>query len=507
MHDEPLLSFRDLVNQLSLESLLSQKFSFDALSNIYPENLWPDFTQGLPRYQDPASSKFLQVKKDFEDSTILFERICEKYLSYLYRNFRLHEKPTVILLTYVVPGGLGDAYFQKFLKSHLQNHLPNLAIRLITFLHETAPLVPLDSKKDFQIRFSEKKELSPLFLPKDLIDEVIKCSLLIEVPAPLPYFEDLVNYCNLSGKTLRMGEYGFIQHELYSPKKEALSFGMHFLEYGLLLKEPKCANLALEPSININISSYYFCYFFTQEAAQIYLIGLASTLKESSNPLIILTPDIGLFLKVIEEKKEWLYLADVGSIEIFYNYCKTTIPVSQSSKKIHLVHAGHLSHKDFLYYLENSQEPVGIRGNLSFSEAIEREKTFFYDPLTHNMPFYYELLAESKKNSRLLERFFKLFVEKKSYEACVSFGELVQEESFIPSFKQWIKEVKAKHLGAPFIQGALMRALSHIQHPLVKKKERELTALFLEEKIDFELLVKGVSSLISSYSSAPQNPS
>lgn len=513
-------SFPDLIYHATLEKQLLELFPQDLFEKLkLPSSTHLNIYQGLPRYSEPNYPKHLFVKQEFSDLSILKKYCVNKALLSTYSNLEFHLTHSLTLFTYVVPGGLGDYFAQQLLKKILREKFPFLKISTITLIHKTAPLQGIEnSSEDHFIYFSSKEELQAHLFPKELLELLRNSSLIIQIPTFFPYWSHLITTLKTKPsflpfpKTETIGEYGFINSKDFYPTTDAKCLGLHFLEYGLLLEKlpqkVSFENIKILPLL-LNHTSledykhsthFYFAYLCTDYGHRLYLYTLLLYLSKDQKNIDLCSPDIGLFLKAIETSKQVPMDAGIKEIQIYYKNHYSAITIQETGKILRLIHTGYLEHKEFKLYLTLSEEPVGIRGNLSLSEVISLNKSYFYDLLEHNTILYYGLIAMARAHAPNALKLLELY-EKDKDPLDVSYlgAELMQRTNALEELKQLNELIKEKHLANIHLENMVIRNLIHYEKSSLEKQESSLLKDFLNETISFQLLITELRKKISVY--------
>jgi hypothetical protein len=508
------LKFHDLLAQACMENYLLESFSEEDFINLgLPLSTYPCITQGLPRDLDLKSPGFLQLKSGFNDIKVLKRCILDKPLLHLYNKAIVPNKQLILIITYVVPGGFGDFFAQRHLKKILKNHFSNLEIHSLIFMESTYS-TKIDALSDESIlSFDAIDACHPQYFDSATKKLLETASLIFEIPTQFPFQKELEDLCFLKDHYVSIGEYGFIQSQSYLPATSKRCLGLHYLEYGLFIDSLETLPLTKlhNPDItqflqtknfnnqNTSIHNFYFCYLATDYGSFVYFYLVIYLALHQKKSLDLICVDIGPFLKIIEKDLDHLKNLPIASIEIFYKNHKSLLQFSKDGIDIRIYHTGIINHHDFQILLANSQEPIGIRGNLSFSEAISLEKVFFYDPLTHNYPLYYELLSLANLQDKDVFCWVQLFKQGQDPHQAASQGaKLFQTPDFTKKFALLCAFIKQRLKTDEHMINIVYKALHQQSRPDIKKKEQILSALFIEKKLSFTQLIQLLRQEISS---------
>jgi hypothetical protein len=486
----------EIFSHLLFEKKLKEFFPKKAFKHLAsPFSLCPYFDQGLPRNCSKLDSNYLSIKDGFTDLKALCKLICEKHLLSIYEYDLKNQQGVITIFTSILKGGFGDYFAHKCIKQLIQEKFPSLEVQSILFTPKKSdsyfPFLPSDLVYEIKCEEDAFKALSD----QSFKETLKKSSLVIEIPTPLPFWDKVKELYPVSIE--RIGEYGFIQSFNYGPHSNGKALGLHFLEYGLLFEKItirpkyKFENTQLFSLFNagerVN-KNIFFSYLYNEDAYICYFFTVLS-LYERSKELIFLTLDLRPFLRICKQMEKELKNSFVESIELYFENKLCNLCFAKEGKKIKIYLLDPLSHEDFVHLINESSPPVGIRGNSSFSEAVSLKKPFFYDPLEHNLSFYYSLLSLSKEKFPLCHQWFKIFTV--SFKKLASFDTLFKHPNEL--FKELIKFnrfLKKNYSASPYLEKIIQKHFYLEKFPDQKRKEQEGLALFLEKKLSFLDLIK-----------------
>lgn len=510
------MTFSDLIHQATLEKQLLDIFPKTLFETLkLPLSTHPTIYQGLPRYSQPYYPKNLFVKKEFSNLAILKKRCLDKALLSLYNQCNLYESHNLLLFTYVIPGGLGDYFAQQFLKKLLKKTFPFLKISTISLIHETAPLQCIEqSIEDHFIRFSSLEDLKSNPFSEKLLYLLRNASLILQIPTFYPYWDLLIAKIKQTPfnkisfpKVETIGEYGFINSKEFYPTRSTRCLGLHFLEYGLLLdKNPSISTKNLDFLLKGKALSeyrasthFYFAYLCTEYGHHLYLYSIALYLMKDERNIDLCTPDIGLFLKAIENSPSLFEKTHIKEIQIYYKDKCCVHSIQETGKVLRIFHTGPLVHEEFQLYLKLSEEPVGIRGNSSLSEVISLNKAYFYDMLEHNKLLYDGLIAMARTHTPHALKLLELYSphpEIQHLDASHSCAELMQTTPALEELKLLNKKISEEHCANIHLENMVSRSLNHYENSSLEDQESSLVTAFIDEKISFEDLISTLRKLI-----------
>jgi len=486
----------EIFSHLLFEKKLKEFFPKKAFKHLAsPFSLSPYFDQGLPRNCTKSDPNYLSIKDGFTDLKALCKLICEKHLLSIYEHDLKNQQGVITIFTSILKGGFGDYFAHKCIKELIQEKFPSLEVRSILFTPKksNSNLTFLPSELVYEIECEEDafKALSD----QSLEETLRKSSLVIEIPTPLPFWDKVKELYPVSIE--RIGEYGFIQSFNYGPHSKGKSLGLHFLEYGLLFEKItitpkyKFENALLFSLFNTDKrenKKIFFSYLYNEEAYICYFFTVLS-LYEGSKELIFLTLDLRPFLRICKQMGNELKNSFVESIELYFENKLCNLCFVKEGRKIKIYLLDPLSHDDFVHLIDESLPPVGIRGNSSFSEAVSLKKPFFYDPLEHNLSFYYSLLSLSKEKFPLCHQWFKIFTV--CFDKLACFDALFKHpKQLFRELKKFNRFLKKNYCASPYLEKIIQKHFYLEKFPDQKRKEQEGLALFLEKKLSFLDLIE-----------------
>lgn len=505
-------SFTDLVYHATLENQLIELFPKDLFKKLQlPLSTSLTIYQGLPRYSKPSYPRHVFVKQEFSDLSVLKKRCIDKALLSVYNQRPLYNAHSITLFTYVVPGGLGDYFANQFLKKTLKKKFPFLKISTICLIHKTAPLKGIEeTQDDHLIYFSSQEDLQPHFFTKALLKLLRNSSMIVQIPTFYPYWDLLLTTLKSIPSSLSfpkmetIGEYGFINSKDFYPTTNARCLGLHFLEYGLLLEDFKTnSHLTMLPKDTLKLllkektlhgykssTHFYFAYLCTDYGHYLYLYSLLLYLAKDKENIDLCTPDIGLFLKAIDKNISLFQEAHIKEIQIYYKDKCSCLTIQETGKTLRLIHTGHLNHEQFKLYLALSEEPVGIRGNLSLSEIISLNKTYFYDLLEHNIILYYGLIAMARTHTPDALKLLELYEQKEDpLKAAYKCAALMQDTPAFQELKLLNEKIYQEHSAGVHLENIVSRSLNHYENSSLENQESSLVKAFINNKLSFEDLI------------------
>lgn len=513
-----------------LEKMVMEAFSAKDYMELGLSRTYPRVFRGLPRAylrDQPSCSK---IKANFDHLPSLKRQAVSKALFSLYSKIEARGK--VVLFTWVMKDGHGDFMAGIEVVRLLRARLPKVEIEFVA-------LVPENFKANLSsttlIPYLDECPLD--LIPQEVLDRMRNADLILQLPTFYPFTRELteklkeISSSKPMPKFESVGEYGFVDSSWFHPKSGAYSFGLHFLEKGILTRKPCVA--CWEDVQNEKLKGwreeknrFYLAYLATPIGGAIYLHALLKSLEEDPCDIDLCVPEIGWLLAFYEKQKaagrpilEWEM--GVSSIDIYFEEKFCSLPISPKGKKVRILCPGALSQSDFRALLALSGEWVAVRGNQSFSEAISQGKVFFYDGRGHSRSFVKDFAAVSENRIRsfpgalecvrgMVQAFlYNLPVQQDVWVDETYFQELedwtaialkialaLQDPETATGFRQLGKIISEEFSANSFLCHLVQRALFHRLHPYLESLEEENICKFTRNEIKFRSFILTVSSLI-----------
>lgn len=490
--------FEDLSYHATLESQLLEDLSLEQFEKLdLPLSTYPKTHQLLPR----TSSK--KISAPFSSLPIIKKRLLDKAILSLYQNYGKNESHSISLLTYVVPGGLGDYFFQKLAKQLLEKAFPLSHFYSHFFIHRSAPETILKNTEEITV-FDNAHDLHPARC--SIASKLSSSQLVLQLPTFYPYSLLLAKMLSPHTFMESIGEYGFIHARSFHPSTHTRVLGLHPLEHGLLLEDfssfhPEIKNKHLKPLLsNRNEKSHlYFAYLCTEYGYELYLYTIILLHAKDSCNIDLFTIDIGPYLQILS--KGLVKTPGIKEILIIYHDYIATYPISSSGKTLRLIHTGPLDHSDFKSLLHLSKEPVGVRGNLSLTEVISMNKAYLYDPLDHNLSLYYSLKALAKERAPAIFESLSSFKKQGSaIDAAEKLCNAIEKAQALEAFKAFNSILQEEHSANIHLINLVSRSLFYYKNPKLLVLEKQLIAAYLKKQLSFEDFILKLRSMINNHS-------
>jgi len=402
----------------------------------------------------------------------------------------------------VIPGGLGDYFASQAVINYLQDQFPSFSFYFIALMHTSSPHTLLQKKdSDHILLFSSPEDILPQTFPSHVLEKLRNADIILQIPTLYPHLDQLLpllqHKCYPTVTTI--GEYGFICSPPFYPNTDTRCLGLHFLELGMLLAKAKASmTLAQVKDKNLlslllgshsierylHTTNLYFGYLCTEQGFVCYLQAVLAAALPSPSNIDICLVDIGPLLPKLSSMQPLLQQSGIKTLEIFYKGSLSTFPVQAEGKHLRIIHTGSLDHETFQLLMHISSDPVGVRGNLSLSEAVASDKAYIYDPLEHNMTLYHGLLSIAKAHTKVAAQ---LLEHGKSF----SFAKALQELKILN------KKLQQEHNALPHIANLVAKLLLHRKKTSMKKQESLLTEAFAAGSISLETCLTHIKKLIT----------
>lgn len=527
---EILENYQQLLNAkgpIYLEKVLMDSFPAKDFAELGLARYFPRMYRGLPRLYDPNSPSQSHIKKHFTSLSHLKRGIAAKALFSLYENLAV--KGVVTIFTWVIDDGLGDYMAALELLEILRNSLPSIRLQLVLLIEKKMAAKLTVPQGALIIPYEEECPLSSI--PQEALELLRGSDLILQMPTFYPKTKELLEVLaqipssHPIPKMELIGEYGFLESSWFHPKSGGYSMGLHFLEKGILIRPPRSATWSDVENKQIRQwhvpdNRFYLAYLTSVTGGAIYLHSLLKSLEKDTKDIDLCLPDLGWFIRFVENQQkaarpilEW----DVGvrSIEVRFQDQLYVMAIAPEGKALRLLAPSLISQNDFEALLTLSGEPVAVRGNQSFSEAVSQGKAFFYDGRAHARYFFKDLvaIAENRIKSHpttlaciramyqgfvhqlplqtegfVDETFFQPLEEWS--EIALSIGVALQNPDTIVGFKK-LNRIIAEELSANhFLCHLVKRALCHRQRPQMAQLEELEMQSFLSHSQSFAQMIQ-----------------
>lgn len=446
---------------------------------------YPKFYQKLPTEPD----SFDRVKLGYDDEKTLLKKSYLKTFASHYPKLPSKESK-VCIVTYVMEG-LGDYSMQHRLFDFLKKERPDFSIEAISLLNEQHRnrFLPFSENHQF-IYYQGFDDPSIDVFSEKLLNELKTYDLILMAPT---YLESLYNYLkNHNINTLCVGEYGFYHSKVFLPKTSLHTLGLHFLELGLLwpriipikdLRQIEKKNLLDALLLSCSETYYfdhhklYFAYFQSKESYQNFL-ELVLVINTSETKVIdFVSTDIAFWVEALDQ----LPLANVHKIFVLFDGKKAEKTLNDKGLTIRFIHSGKLNANDFLLLQNLSENLIGVRGNVSLTDALSLGKIPYYDCPRHCSNFLYSLidLCHSQFPETGLSTYFTCFLPSHQNQLTQKFllSKLFSKE-FSRQFSKLLPFLKTHYDGYNNIGSLINRSLYLHYIPSFQKVEDNLMNSF-----------------------------
>ena len=460
---------------------------------IRAEELWGEELRefGLPGFAIPKCFGALPVSGHFGD----FERVASKWLEgarlFRYRETCVRAGSSVILFSWVMPGGLGDWADQISAASILKMGIPDLKIELVTLVEESQPRFLRGH--DFPNHIIIYRNNEPVHFSNTLLKKLSEASLILQIPTYYPHFQMLIDgiFKLSSGRIpviASIGGSGSFHSEWFHPMSGNICMGIHPLERGLLLHTDASYVDAMETE------PFYFAELESERGYAIYLHALLTSNKDKTNDLKLIVCNQLPLLSALKNQ----VFSDYGVKEITIEESakKSVIKLSDSGK-IHFIEVKQgLSTFSIQKLIVSAEDFVGCGNNHMLCEVITLEKFFFTDELNHPNLFLNDLKALATHYFPLdpkLATYIDYLSDKITTEKILGnlIGKIVSEDTLLTSMKKLIHLIKADFLFNPTLINYVKSKICEYYDPSLKEKEQLFFKEFLKGQHSLkELLCK-----------------
>ncbi len=498
---------------------------------------YPLFARNLPCLYYKEDPSIICLKGEFQNLPLLKRRALDKALWSLYAN---KEAPCgkIVLLSWVVPGGIGDYYAAVETARILKKAESSWDIHLVVISHKEAHL-PKDLSELVSFHSIVYDAQKSYFAPeaswtKELLEIFSKSDLILQIPMyypPLSAAYELLSKNSSLPRVDLVRQYGFIASDWLSPPPLAKSMGLHGLEMGIFTKEVSFDEKIfsslmqrLRLSHHFKESRPFFAYLVTGEGCEAFLHAVLTYTEDDPRAIDLYVHEMGWYLIHFDKIRRAIGCYGISEV-IFHTSEKTkTIPLSGRGKSLRLVHTGPLGHAEFKSLLLFCDTFAACRGDQSFSEMVCAEKVYFYDGLLHAADFLKDLVALCRHylpNYPSTVEYLRLFLSNMAHLWQQDPREWVDEEFFAFSYpgspeivgkkmgallkdhstKEGVFKLncllKQRHDVSPHLIAMVKRALIHKKFPRIAEKEEKLVQSLLSGETTFSSMVLGLLRLLS----------
>jgi len=489
--------------------------------------------RGLPRLYRRDKPSDSRLKPYFAHLPALKRLAAEKAVFPLYGNREISIAGKATLFSWVIPDGWGDYATAARAAEILRQRFPDLQLGWVVLFPKRlgSPPVPQGVKTHI-IPYDKECPLSAI--KREALEILRTSDLVLQVPSYYPHFEELRKTVDaipfsaaLPPVWTSLGEYGFIESQWFHPQSGNRSFGLHFLEKGVLVQPPASPASFSELS-NFELLQwmfgsatpgpaeieeyekgrrFYLAYLSTPIGGAIYLHALAKAMERDPKHIDLCCPDVGWLIRFLEMQtqagKPVIEFEGV-SLELYHQ--GKAVPLTKPApKKIRIFSPPSISPGDFNKLMQLSGEWAAVRGNQSFSEAVSASKAFFFDGRDHVRYFLKDLLALaenriSQHRSALsaLRGMWKAFL----HNLPLGQGEWVEETDFqerepwkdiafkigiawqdpdcLAGFKKLNRIIAEEHSANEFLGHLVQRTFAHREEPELARVEEAALRPFLE---------------------------
>lgn len=538
-----LISFYHTLHQrgsLHLEQLLLQSFVFEEFELLGLAHYFPRLYRGIPRLHHRENPLHLRMRPEFTDLMQLKRLALDRALFHPYRKEEFVGRAHVMLVTWVMPDGLGDwTTAVEVARLLMEGGVRRVSLLILA---ETAPSLSSRLPACCDVEWVHTTPLG--LLAASSLEELtarVRPDLLLQIPTYWPSSGSELHWSGAEhALPLRehVGEYGFVSSRYAHPRTGYRAMGLHMLEQGILTRTLE--ESALPTMRKTTPASFYLAYLATPQGGAAYLHALAALLQARSDPIHLCLPEIGwllAYLREQERKKQPFLLRAYGirSVEIVVKRGMHVIPLAQEGKVLHIRELdAPLTVADFHALLQLSEPWIGVRGNQSLSEVLSIQKPFFYDARPHNRHLFADLVALAEQRLqpfpetvRCLKLERQLFlehepapkeewIESSEWEREVAFswldtaerlGSLLHTSRLLQGFRQLSSIIFRERSCNDFLLSLAGRSVCHRTYPQISALERGQINAYLSGNQSFmDSYLQIEKELGKSYCNSPGKP-
>ncbi|MCH9614143.1 MAG: hypothetical protein SP1CHLAM54_11550 [Chlamydiia bacterium] len=426
-----------------------------------PAYVIPQFYRGLPHLPVGTSFDEHLVPPSFDDVEALNRRLIDRAVLHAYRFVQPQGK--MVLLTHVLPDGMGDIAAQMAVAKLLCQTYPELEVKLITLIDRGRTIDVETFGMEHHILHS-----------KEQLANILSDDFIFQMPT---FIEGI-------GNVETLGEYGFLDSTWCHPKSGNRCMGLHALEYGILIKPLPCGHAKRDGS--------YMAYLKSEEAYALYLGALLHSKNQESKDITVHVSSLKPCLYFIQSKK----LPGIREVRLYVKGHMAIYPIQETGKTLHLLELETLSETAFQKQLVGSEPFIGVRGNQSLSEAISSGKCFFYEGEPHTRDLLKDIVALAKARVPKVATYVECFQTK---DATVM-GECLKDPSLFAGMEELSKIIREEHRANEFVCQIVARGMLLKAHPAIKAEEEKLIKKVLEGSFTVDQFVSELTSSVAASS-------
>lgn len=528
-----------------IERRLMESLSIKEFADLNLSSYFPRIVRGLPRLYNKDHIAQSHIKKNFSCLPTLRKLSVDRALFSLYSKVAVRGR--MALFGWVMNDGLGDYIALWEIAQLIKRRFAHLDLHLVAFVTSQA-IQRVQKEASFSVHLIPyDKEPSLDLFPENVLSILRSCDLILQTPTFYAETDELIGKLQPTPKMECLGEYGFLESSWFHPRTGNRSLGLHFLEKGVLTRSiPKTHfheiqnRELLEILFGIHIpgpleieeyfskNHFYLSYLTTPVGGAVYLHALLKALERDEKGIDLCVPDIGWFVRYVEQQKGLQRPIIEGSlivkqIELYIYGKRCVIPIGSKGKRLRLICPEKLDPADFRRLLALSGEFVAVRGDQSFSETICANKAFFYDGREHARYFLKDLLAIAQNRigahrgtvtcfQGMAEAFhhnlpeqLDTWVDEAHFQESIDWVEIalkigagLQDPDTVVGYKKLNRILVEEYSANDFICHLVQRAFCHQARPSVAALEAEQMNLFGLGLIRFKALVETLRNRLAS---------
>ncbi len=454
----------------------------------------------LPIADSESAHALFRLNAGFVNLESLQRCYIDRALSSLYAHLPVGTK-RVVIFCYVIADGLGDLIAGLRLTRLLHKELPQLEITLVLIGY----VGYLKDKNSYHYLNGEHRWDIPgidiLTLTYEVVDEkpqnvtlsqevqkvLEEADLAIQTPTQFPQWDEEIEPV-LQGVSMTVGEYGFMVSSWCSPKSGSSSMGLHYLEKGIMLNEFDTS----QPKPTFENPTFLYLGR-TERVSIIFINTILLTYPEGDIDIYVSNPqNIISLIKNLDYEKH-----GIKEIEVKLGEIDSVEQVSGSGRRLTII-GKQFDETTCISMMQHCNEPIAVRGNQSFSEAIGLERLFFYDSARHNQPFIFEFhqMAETlfPKGSPIIDYTFAMCDrETPAEEVAEKLAKLLKDPQLKCEMIKLCQLIKERHDFRPNFLNMVKRKLANQKY---QEREENLVEQFISGRISFTNVIEKMREIL-----------
>jgi len=525
---------------MHLEQKLLLSFPDSEMNDLHFKPL--HIYRGLPRLYRKNQPQISRLKPNFAYLPALKRCAAIKPIFSLYAHATIPANAKVAILSWLIPDGLGDYFASCEAARLIKNAFPTIELHIIAISDKELP-----AAADCSVMRWDSSDIH--------VQLLAGCDLILQMPTYYPKTDEIKArieaFCKDSAvpKWEMLGQYGFLESDLFHPRTTAHSMGLHFLEKGILTRpidpDLTISGLQNEQLIHwlFNQSApgceeigryhqnhrFFLAYLFSQAGIFVYLHALLKSLENDSKDIDLCMPDpakiLTYFEKRIQDKLDLIEKSYQIQQIVFHIGSHVAVwKLNSDGKTLRILCPDALSSSDFQRLFAFSDEFVACCGDQSFSEAVSHNKCFFFDLPDHSRFFLKDLIALAQNRIAHYPasvEVFRLFAKVLEHnlpdesgdwvdetsiqrqkmdllEIAETIGGYLQDPKTFSGLKKLNRILMEEHSCNEFILHLVQRAICHHYHTDIEQFEEMEFARFICGELPFSSVIQSISGRVRS---------